>query len=194
MTKSTGFFRPERGRFPVAKNSEPSDQAKPPEAGSGTKNPRDIPLWVVVVAGIILSGLSVLAVFLFVKPTYTLPAPAVKLESWEYWGGRLHLKIEFNTSTEIKAGRNFVNAGKGCYFEVNYTSIVGESAFAAYSKALTNRSGDFVYSNRTKLNKTNATIETALSRIYAFYCAQRAYVLKTSNSCDLVVREAVCEI
>ncbi len=184
---------------PAGEPQAPPAAAGPPEEGE--KRGGDISIWAVILIGLLLSAVAVAAVVLLVKaPVPAGPQKAqTHLETWEYWvrnrdSGKtqFYLKIDYNTTGNRAAGSNFVDAGRGCYFEVNNTQVLGENAFASFTKSLMKRSGDIVIANRTVVNRTNATIETAISRIYAYYCVQRGYVLTATKSCDLAVRDASC--
>jgi flagellar basal body-associated protein FliL len=169
--------------------------APQPETPQKPKKKRgDIPLWVVILIGMVMMAISFSVMLFLVKPQ--LPAPPPKhLESWEYWSGRFYLKIDYNTSEISNGSRNWVRISKACLVEVSQSQTVGEAAFKTFVTNLTsNRTNDIILANRTIINPTNATIDTALKRIRAYYCAQKTYVVTSGRFCNLTVSEADCNL
>ncbi|MFH0962237.1 MAG: hypothetical protein V1820_06155 [archaeon] len=151
----------------------------------------DIPLWAVLLMGVLMMGASFAAVF-FLVGGGDISAPVARSEEWEYWGSHFHLKIKYNTSEPVIATKNSVQVGRGCNVQIN-SSITPAGSFKEKMNLMMKRSGDIVIQNATNIGSLTAEIQTALTRIYAYYCYGRTFTVTTGKYCKFDIIVAACE-
>lgn len=160
------------------------------------KKPGDVPISTVIIIGAILMIASFGAVFLVLSSgrAGTGPLPdSLRREEWEYWGDKFHLKIEYNTSEPVIAGKNFVQVGRGCTLQINATSGISEKQFPSRIRTIVAKSGDPISENQTKIGNLSAEIITALYKTNSYYCANRAFTAVSGKYCKFEVIFAECD-
>lgn len=167
-----------------------------PESATSEKKPGDIPISTVIIIGAILMIVSFGAVFLVLSSgragTGPLPEP-LRREEWEYWGDKFHLKIGYNTSEPVVAGKNFVQVGRGCILQINTTSGISEKQFPSKIRSIVAKSGDPISENQTRIGNLSAEIITAIYKANSYYCANRAFTAVSGKYCKFEVILAECD-
>lgn len=160
------------------------------EEGGGRK--LDIPLWAVLLTGLLFMGASFATVFFIVGGGFAGQRNFVRSEEWEYWGGKFHFRISYNTSEPVIATKNSVQVGRGCTLQIN-SSTATFNNFRDKVNALMKLNGDIVIQNATKIGSDTAEIQTALSKIYAYYCQGRFFAVTSGKYCRFDILTSACE-